>query len=157
MPESREFKWENDSKSAQNVHFFIFFFSKNHNLKKKKNEKSCFIFVIKIETLATNFMHLQVKMTSEICQKVVRLNLKIAFIKRVVVQLHPKLNVISIRFNFKKWKTPKNFFYLINIANSFHYSHFIREFFKVPLIFNFCSKSHLSYRKGDFWYPSSTT
>ena len=38
MSESNEFRWENDSKSTQDVHYFIFFFWKNP-ITLKKNKK----------------------------------------------------------------------------------------------------------------------
>ena len=42
MSENREFKWENDSKLVQAVHFLIFFPEKSQPL--KKNNRHYFIF-----------------------------------------------------------------------------------------------------------------
>ena len=45
MSESREFRWENDSKSAQNMLFFIFFFfEKPQDLKKNEKRNSIFYY-----------------------------------------------------------------------------------------------------------------
>ena len=62
------FKWENDSKSAQDVYFtylfiylFIYFFSNNHYLRKTRN--STLFSVLKIE-IPANFMRLRLKMTT---------------------------------------------------------------------------------------------
>ena len=46
MSESKEFRWENDSKLAQDVHFFIFFFLEKP-LSLEKNDKLYFIFYYK--------------------------------------------------------------------------------------------------------------
>ena len=44
MSESKEFEWENDSKSAQDLHFFLFFLENPLFLKKNWKRSSIFFY-----------------------------------------------------------------------------------------------------------------